>query len=139
MAEEILIRQVEESDIAALWEIVQGMADSQDAFGRSVAQKRLAGYAWVHDYGPHIRAGVSTARLNDLIVGPAWRKRGVGRHLFESVRRWSESRGVRWLQWQSSLGALEFYARLGLTGNPCPDPEHPFFEIDFAGWTKLLK
>jgi GNAT superfamily N-acetyltransferase len=92
----------------------------------------LVGYAWAHDYGPHLRSGSRLARLNDLYVDPARRKRGHGRRLFMYVREWARSRGVRWLQWQAGRGATGFYERLGLRGDPCPDPEHPEFEIDFA-------
>jgi GNAT superfamily N-acetyltransferase len=150
MANNIVIRPMEESDAAALWEVVAGMADSRDGFVQRVAQKRLltdhfipvavvgeklVGYAWVHDYGPHVRTGHSTARFNDLIVDPAWRKQGVGRHLFEAVKQWCAARGVRWMQWQASPRAVAFYERLGLKGDPCPDPEYPFFEIDFQEGT----
>lgn len=91
----------------------------------------LVGYAWAHDYGPHLRSGKRTARWNDLYVGGEFRRLGAGRSLYEAVRAWAAGRGVTWLQWQASEQALPFYERLGLIGDPCPDPEHPFFEIEF--------
>lgn len=60
------------------------------------------------------------------------RRRGVGRALFIAVKDWANEHGVRWLEWQASAEALDFYQRLGLQGDPCPDPGHPYFEIDFA-------
>lgn len=91
----------------------------------------LVGYAWVQDYGPHLRSGHSTARLHDLFVVEARRLHGVGSSLFAAAREWSRLRGVRWLEWQSSPSAVAFYERLGLHGDPCPQPDHPFFEIEF--------
>lgn len=91
------------------------------------------GYAWVQDRGEHLRSGSRSARLHDLYVVPTHRRVGVGRGLFSSVKEWSERRRVRWLEWQASTAALGFYERLGLRGDPCPDPEHPYFEIEFEG------
>ncbi len=70
--------------------------------------------------------------MNDLYVDALYRRHGHGRALFERVESWARARGVRWLQWQSARAALGFYERLGLTGDSCPDPDHPEFEIDFG-------
>lgn len=91
----------------------------------------LVGYAWAQDRGPHLRSGSRTVRLHDLFVRPSDRRHGVGRSLFDSAREWARARGARWMEWQASAAALGFYERLGLIGEACPDPEHPFFEIDF--------
>jgi len=90
----------------------------------------LVGYAWAHDRGPHLRTGWRTVRLNDLYVDVAHRRRGAGRRLFVAAREWARRRGARWIEWQASGDALGFYEQLGLKGEPCPDPGHPFFEID---------
>lgn len=90
------------------------------------------GYAWAQNYGPHLRTGTSTARLHDLFVDETMRTLGAGRALFAAVRSWARNRGITWLQWQASEAALPFYERLGLTGDLCPDPMHPFFEIEFG-------
>jgi len=89
----------------------------------------LIGYAWAQDYGPHLRTGEAIVRIHDLFVEPGMRRRGVGKELFTYARRWAAGRGATYLQWQASRDALPFYAALGLAGDPCPDPEHPFFEI----------
>jgi hypothetical protein len=76
----------------------------------AILNNKVLGYVWVQDYGPHIRLGHRKARLNDL---------------------WCEKRNVKWLEWQSSESALAFYEKLGFKGERCPDPEHPFFEIEY--------
>jgi len=152
MGSELLIRQVEPEDIGHLWPIIEDNSDhNREAFITRVMEKRMldghfipvalwngavAGYAWVHDYGPHIRVGHRTARMNDLFVHPDYRRRGIGRELVMAAAGWCEDRGVRWLQWQASAKAVSFYERLGYKGDPCPDPDHPFFEIRFeqSGW-----
>jgi hypothetical protein len=60
-------------------------------------------------------------------LSEAW-VRWAGPHL----RRISEE-SATWMEWQASRDALGFYEHLGLVGDPCPDQEHPFFEITFAG------
>ena len=92
----------------------------------------LVGYAWVQNYGAHLRSGSSTARLHDLFVLPNYRKLSIGTLLFHSVKTWSAHNTVRYLEWQASQAALGFYERLGYQGNPCPQPDYPFFEIDFG-------
>ncbi len=91
----------------------------------------LVGYGWVQDYGPHLRTGARTARLHDLFVPLEHRRRGIGAALFLAVMTWAERRGVRYLEWQASPAALPFYERLGYIGDPCPQPDYPFFEIEF--------
>ncbi|HEY8744951.1 MAG TPA: GNAT family N-acetyltransferase [Chloroflexota bacterium] len=46
-----------------------------------------------------------------------------------AVRQWATDQQATWLEWQANTAALPFYERLGFTGDPCSDPEHPFFEI----------
>ena len=60
------------------------------------------------------------------------RKQGIGTLLFNSVVNWARKERVNWLQWQASESAVKFYEKLGYSGDPCPDPEHPFFEIEFS-------
>jgi GNAT superfamily N-acetyltransferase len=88
-------------------------------------------YAWVHDYGPHIRVGHRKASLNDLYVLEQCQRQGVGKHLFIAVKQWCKTRNVKWLEWQSNESAVPFYEKLGYKGERCPDPDHPEFEIEF--------
>ncbi|MGI8587023.1 MAG: GNAT family N-acetyltransferase [Chloroflexia bacterium] len=89
------------------------------------------GYAWAQDYGPHLRSGDRAARLHDLFVEEDQRRTGAGTLLMLAVTDWVRLRGTRWLQWQASAHAVPFYERIGLFGDPCPDPGHPFFEMEF--------
>ena len=142
----VVIRHAEPADIPALWLCLQSRADNAEAFAeraRSVLRSRqhclpiavegkdVVGYAWAQDYGPHLRDGEHSARLHDLFVSESARRQGVGSRLFEAVRSWAQASGARELQWQSNERALGFYARLGLKGDPCPQPDYPFFEIEF--------
>ena len=143
------IREARPDDFSAAWPLLVAMGLTSDDHERVrsrfvelaadpdhllvVADDRsgLLGYAWAQDYGPHLRSGARTARWNDLYVSEESRNLGTGRLLLEAVRSWAADRGVRWLQWQASGAAASFYEHLGLVGDPCPDPTHPFFEIEF--------
>src|SRR5919199_2524780 len=97
----------------------------------AIVGDRLVGYGWVQDYGPHLRSGARTARLHDLFVDPDHRRLGIGAALFMAIKTWAGDKGVRYLEWQASLSAVPFYERLGYTGDPCPQPDYPVFEIEF--------
>lgn len=142
----LVVCRAQQQHLAILWEFLKSRSDEEYAFFNRVSQlieandhhiaialfhSKLVGYAWVQDYGPHLRTGFKTARFHDLIVDENMRMKGIGRKLFESIRDWSQARGVRWLQWQASPKAVVFYERLGLKGDLCPQPEYPFFEIEF--------
>jgi GNAT superfamily N-acetyltransferase len=149
-APHIVVRPAREEDFPALWPLLRAMGQTDDeaAVGGRLARLsqrsdhsllialiggQVAGYAWAQDYGPHLRGGGSAVRMHDLYVTPALRKKGVGARLFGAVREWAYRRPhVVWLQWQASQSAVAFYERLGLAGDPCPDPEHPFYEIEFG-------
>jgi len=143
----ILVRPAGSGDWAGLWPLLQGMGKTEpeaDVARRTeeirpqaehylpvaIIQAALAGYAWGQHLSPHLRSGTSIVRLHDLFVAPPWRRQGAGSALFDSVKRWAALRRATWLQWQASADALPFFSRRGLHGDPCPDPEHPFFEID---------
>src|SRR6266542_1677886 len=146
----VTIRPARAADWPHLWPLLQAMGgtDSETAAHErlrryaersehclpvAIVEGKLVGYAWAQDYGPHLRSGERTARLHDLYVAPEWRRRGVGRGLFEAIREWAVGHSIRWLQWQASREAVPFYARLGLVGDTKSDLEaHPFYEIDFA-------
>lgn len=91
----------------------------------------LIGYAWAQSYGPHLRTSDITARLNDLFVLPGYRRQGIAKGLLEAVTQWAKESNVKYLQWQANKASTAFYERLGHESIPDPDPEHPFFEIEF--------
>lgn len=146
----IVFRTARNEDWDDLWPLLIGMGQTDSEEGTrnrfanivrrndhyvpmAFAANRGIGYAWVQDYGPHLRAGHRTARLHDLYVHPAWRHQSVGRRLFKSITTLARRRGVRWLQWQASQESVAFYEHLGYRGDTVSDlAEHPLFEIDFG-------
>ncbi|MDW3847110.1 GNAT family N-acetyltransferase [Micromonospora sp. BRA006-A] len=61
------------------------------------------------------------------------RRDGVGRSLFDAVRRWA-ARRARLLEWQAHHErAAPFYERLGHRGDRCPQPDDPTFLLDLTG------
>lgn len=147
--EQLIIRAGRDHDFPQIWPLFyeMGKIDTQEAvrdrFVKTIhssssflplalVDNAIVGYAWVQNYGPHLRTGRSIARLHDLYVAPTWRHSRIGTHLFYAVRDWCEQQNIAWLQWQASQAAVAFYTALGLTGDPCPDPTHPFYEIAFA-------
>ena len=142
------VRHATSEDWDVVWSLLQGMGKvgpmeaARQRFERivrspdhylpvAVSPDGIVGYAWAQDYGAHLRTGDRTARLHDLFVRPDHRGRGIGAAIFQAAREWARQEGVRYLEWQASLSAVPFYERLGYSGDPCPQPEHPFFEIDF--------
>jgi ribosomal protein S18 acetylase RimI-like enzyme len=56
------------------------------------------------------------AFVEDLVVTPSLRRRGIGRALMEAARAWGRARGAEELVltvWAGNLEAEGFYARLG--------------------------
>lgn len=149
METQLQVRPATEDDWGAVYPLLQrmGHVDSAEAaHDRSLCIVRnsahyvplaimdgeVVGYGWVQDYGPHLRSGEQTARLHDLYIHPRHRGHGAGRALFDAVRLWAQRSGMRYLEWQAPLSAVPFYHRLGFDGDPCPQPDFPFYEIDFS-------
>ena len=143
-----VIRRANTDDWSALWPLLQEMgvrrtqADVLAQFKRilhdrshllAVAEdgQKLLGYSWVQNYGPHLRAGFSTARMHDLFVKPEYRKRGVARELLAYIKTWTKEENITYLQWQANRDSAGFYEALGLEAVMDPDLNHPFYEIEF--------
>lgn len=95
---------------------------------------RLVGYAALQDFGPHLRTSDDhrTARLHEVRVNPAARRRGACRWLVDAATPKAGAR-VRYMEWQvDERRSAPFCERLGYHGVPCPQPEYPSFVIDFA-------
>ena len=92
----------------------------------------LVGYALAQDYGPGLRRAFGVGRMHDLYVDPAYRRRGAGRLLVQSVVAWCRTRPAPMiLDWQSRLDAAPFYDALGLTGDTTGDTAtYPAYSID---------
>ncbi|MDX5476312.1 MAG: GNAT family N-acetyltransferase [Bacillaceae bacterium] len=91
---------------------------------------QIVGYAWVQNFGYHLRSGKITSRIHDMFVLEQHRRSGVGKILMDVITEWAVSTNTSWLQWNSSPKAIEFYKSFGL--EPIEeDPNYPLFEIDF--------
>ena len=92
---------------------------------------KIVGYAWVQNFGSHLRSGKITSRIHDMFVLEHHRKSGAGKVLMYAVKDWAISTNTSWLQWNSSPKAVEFYKSFNL--EPIEeDPNYPLFEIEFS-------
>lgn len=124
---------VEGSDAEVRQRFETLLADDRWTLLGAFHSRSLIGYAAAQDHGPHLRTGDAhrTARLHDLYVTPPARQCGVGTALLATVVSWASKR-VKHLEWQAHHEhAAPFYERLGYRGVPCPQPDHPTFEITF--------
>ncbi len=92
---------------------------------------QIVGIAKAHEWDEYLMSGRKQIRFSTLSVHPDYRKRGIGKALFEHTRDWAQSIGATWFEWYASPSAVEFYRRLGLEGVTCPQPEYPYFELQF--------
>jgi GNAT superfamily N-acetyltransferase len=56
------------------------------------------------------------AVIDDLIVHPSWRRRGVGRMLYQACEDWARTRGAPWVElnvYEFNREAYEFYKGVG--------------------------
>jgi len=90
------------------------------------------GFAMAHQWDEYLMSGRKQMRFSTLEVLPEYRQRGVGRALFEGIITWAKQCDATWLEWYASPSAIAFYERLGFKGDPCPQPESPYYEIDFT-------
>lgn len=63
--------------------------------------------------GRVISDGVSDAYIQDVVVLPEWRGRGVGRAIVERLVAFCQERGVGWVGLVGEPGTGPFYASLG--------------------------
>ncbi|HEU0130059.1 MAG TPA: GNAT family N-acetyltransferase [Mycobacteriales bacterium] len=108
------------------------VASEDRALPLAVCGGEPVGYALVQDYGPGLRREFGVARLHDLYVDPAWRRRGAGRLLLDAVVAWCRARPHPLiLDWQARRDAAAFYAALGHTGDEAGDTAtFPAYSID---------
>jgi GNAT superfamily N-acetyltransferase len=92
----------------------------------------IVGIAMAHEWDHYLMSGHKQIRFSSLHVKPEHQKKGIGKALFEVTRDWAKSIGATWFEWYASKSAIAFYERLGFMGDAQPDPEHPYFEIDFS-------
>ena len=113
--------------------VARATEDMENLLALAVIGGNAVGYIWVQNYGPHLRTGMSIARLQDIFVRPPERRSGIAKALFKYGEEWCKKNGISYLQWQATAEAIHFYESLGLTPDTKSDlEENPFFEIDFT-------
>ncbi|HVI02546.1 MAG TPA: GNAT family N-acetyltransferase [Enhygromyxa sp.] len=63
-----------------------------------------------------IMVGRREVTIDNLAVGPRWRRQGIATALIDAVATWARQRGARELQldvWEANVGALRFYENVG--------------------------
>lgn len=94
----------------------------------------VVGYAAAQDYGPALHRDWSSARMHDLWVSPDARGHGAGTALFAAIRQWArDETSIRFLEWQSSDVAVDFYRRLGLEHDGDGTGSHFEIEVHLPG------
>lgn len=75
--------------------------------------------ATVGDSGPAvgmgrvISDGIADAYIQDLVVLPQWRGRGVGRMIVRALLRFCYSRNITWIALIAEPGSEDFYTGIG--------------------------
>lgn len=120
---------IEAADVARLSEILE---DQSHVVQVAESDDELVGYALAQDYGVSMRRDWSIARMHDLYVRPDARRQGIAMALHESVVTWCSKRPVRFLEWQASTTAIDFYTQLGYQPDTRGDfLTNPLFEHEF--------
>jgi len=93
------------------------LTDDETPLQALVAVEPGAGVVGIVHYQPAYRslAGTRSCQLSELHVDGAWRGRGIGRRLIESVQTAARDEGypvVRWLALESNLAARRLYDSL---------------------------
>lgn len=78
---------------------------------------QLVGLITAHPYWPApVYAEREEAYVNELVVLPGWRQRGLGRGLVEAVREWARQRGIAQVRagvLSANPEALAFWRQVG--------------------------
>jgi len=146
VTQDVLVRRAEPAhaaEVARLAHVAPSETASaaQRAAQLASAADRFLALAWIEGrsvgvveaqfWGPSLRRDFGSARLHWIYVEPEWRRHGVASLLHQAVLGWCRSLpGCRYLEWQSSPGAVAFYEGMGLIPNAEADyDEFPFFEV----------
>lgn len=102
--------------------VIEGLlSDGHGAWFLAEVDGRIAGFATVRlrpaadepFLVPEVRAHVES-----LGILPAWRRRGIGQRLMETIEQWARQHDVRRVTlnvWEFNDGALQLYETLGYT------------------------
>ncbi|GJL92178.1 GNAT family N-acetyltransferase [Hyphococcus sp.] len=137
MAIDIKIRPIEFDDVAALFQMMQALADNQNerqfltvdverlrttGFGDrpqwrgvfAIVENKPVGYAtYTNDL--HVWSGAPRIALDDIYVRPDFRSHGIGEKLMQAVFDEARKAGayVSWSVQPGNYKAIAFYRRLG--------------------------
>jgi GNAT superfamily N-acetyltransferase len=95
----------ENMDASRLPELIKG--SFLFAIAIDLISERVVGMARV------ISDGVADAYIQDLVVLPAWRKKGVGKMIVSKLLECCRSRGISWIGLIAQPGTDSFYRSLG--------------------------
>jgi aralkylamine N-acetyltransferase len=95
----------ENMDASRLPELIRG--SFLFAIAIDVINERVVGMARV------ISDGVADAYIQDLVVLPAWRNKGVGKMIVSKLLECCRSRGISWIGLIAQPGTDSFYRSLG--------------------------
>ena len=130
MGETVQIRPAQLDDAASLFALVRTFPaptpPDESAFVSSLQAKLpdRASYVGVADLEGHLvgyvagyshptfYAGGMTAWVDELLVAPDFRGRGIGRRLMDAIERWAATRDCRLVSLATG-GARSFYEQLG--------------------------
>lgn len=128
MDDRISVRLIEALDASALERLaglyrLAGFAEAGDdavAWLPGMLAGSLLAAAAFHEgelvgFGRALGDGVSDAFLQDVVVDPEWRRRGVGRMVVELLVRELRARGADWIGLVAVPGKAGFYRKLGFT------------------------
>jgi GNAT superfamily N-acetyltransferase len=68
--------------------------------------------------GRVISDGASDAYIQDVVVLPAWRGRGIGREIIRALTEECVEQGIVWIGLVAEPGTTPFYERLGFRAIP---------------------
>jgi len=121
---EIEIRFVKswsEDDIVKLYKVGGWWKDSYDKSGIKQLIKGSFCFAVVFDkktkktigMGRVLSDGVSDGYIQDLVILPEYRKKGIGKKLTKSLIDYCKSKGITWIALVSEPNQENFYKKIG--------------------------
>ncbi|WP_163970429.1 GNAT family N-acetyltransferase [Oceanobacillus halotolerans] len=73
-------------------------------------------------FGRIISDGVYQTLIGDLIVHPAYQKKGLGRTVLHMLLDHCKAKGIKWVQLTAAEGKADFYKKYGFQERPAAGP-----------------